>query len=334
MPSLPPRSRIRLCWSIAILAACGPFGWAEALAQAPPPAVSTDSSDRSVVMDEVVVRARPLGPAMWKAQRGDSIVIVLGSVSPLPHRPPWDTRRLEAQMSGAREVLLPPSGRPSALEAVSIAVTVSSLKLPRGRSLTAALPPTLRDRYLRALAAQGMDPRRYESWKPGAAGFLLLSDFREKTGLSSAKPGSTVERLAKAKGIRMRRVGAGSLLSLFNGAKRLSPAADLQCLDLALDEIDREARSARATAAAWSAGDLETVRQSYPAPVLESCLLQMPSYRAVVDRGVETASAQLIEALARPGKTIAVIDLNFLLRRDGVLDRLKAAGAEITAPAE
>jgi hypothetical protein len=41
----------------------------------------------------------------------------------------------------------------------------------------------------------------------------------------------------------------------------------------------------------------------------------------------------LNEALNRPGVTIAVVDLAFLLPANGVLDRLKASGATITSPA-
>jgi len=36
--------------------------------------------------------------------------------------------------------------------------------------------------------------------------------------------------------------------------------------------------------------------------------------------------------LSRPGTTVAIIDLRLLLRANGVLDRLKAQGAEISVP--
>jgi hypothetical protein len=38
------------------------------------------------------------------------------------------------------------------------------------------------------------------------------------------------------------------------------------------------------------------------------------------------------EALQRPGKTVAIVDLNFLLRPGGILDRLKAKGDAIAVP--
>ena len=39
-------------------------------------------------------------------------------------------------------------------------------------------------------------------------------------------------------------------------------------------------------------------------------------------------------ALNRPGRSVAVIDLTFLLRRNGVLDRLKAEGDQVTVPTD
>jgi hypothetical protein len=40
------------------------------------------------------------------------------------------------------------------------------------------------------------------------------------------------------------------------------------------------------------------------------------------------------QALKRPGVTVAVVDLGFLLPANGVLDRLKANGATVTSPVE
>lgn len=293
---------------------------------------AAEAGDRSTVVDELIVTASPLGPAMWTATKGDSEVVILGAVSPLPHQPPWNTQRLELQLADAREVLLPPSGRVSALEAIPMALSANRLKLGRGQSLEQTLPPALRERYLYTLGIFGMDQSKYDGWKAGAAGFLMLSDMREKAGLSSAKPGSTIARLAKKYRKPVRVVGPGSIVALFNNAKTLSEEDHQRCLGLALDEIDREADFARPIATAWGKGDLETVRRGYPAPILDACLLKLPSYRALVGEGVNAAVAELEQALTKPGRAIAVIDLNFLLRANGVLDRLKANGAQITTP--
>ncbi len=298
-------------------------------------AAQTDpaTEDRSVVVDELVVTARPIGPALWRIRRGDAEVVILGSISPVPHRPPWDTRRVEAQIVGARQVLIPPTGRVSAADALSIGFTASRLKMPAGQSMRASLPPALRERYDQAIAGHNLKAEKYDSWKPGAAGFHMLADFREQAGFASGKPATTIQKMAKAAGVPVRVFGRGSLMSLFNGAKTLTPAQHLTCLSSALDEIDREARIGRAVAASWSEGDLEAVRQGYPAPALEACAMQAKNARSVIDRGVSEAVSEIESALEQPGRTVVVLDLNFILRRGGVLDRLQSK-AEVTMPTD
>ena len=74
------------------------------------------------------------------------------------------------------------------------------------------------------------------------------------------------------------------------------------------------------------------MRASYAAPPLEKCLQQVPSVAALIERGTADSARAIGEQLARPGKAVAVVDLNYLLRPNGVLDRLKAQGATVTVP--
>ena len=63
--------------------------------------------------------------------------------------------------------------------------------------------------------------------------------------------------------------------------------------------------------------------------VLRLCvsLYQIPSVAGLAERGTADTTRQILDALNRPGKTLAVVDMSFLLRRSGVLDRLQAQGA-------
>jgi len=54
----------------------------------------------------------------------------------------------------------------------------------------------------------------------------------------------------------------------------------------------------------------------------------------VLEHGTADFTAAIEDSLKHPGKTVAVIDLRYLLRANGVLDRLKASGATITVPKE
>ena len=52
----------------------------------------------------------------------------------------------------------------------------------------------------------------------------------------------------------------------------------------------------------------------------------------MLERGTADFTAAIEAELNHPGKAVAVIDLRYLLRANGVLDRLKAQGDTITVP--
>ncbi len=276
--------------------------------------------------------ARPPGPALWRVRRGDAEVVILGGVTPIRHMQAWDRRRVERALEGARELLLPPRAKFGLLDAASFFFRQGALKLPRGQSLEAVLTPELRARYARVRDSFRSDPLRYREWRPAAAGLLMLADFREQGGLSEAKPGSTVARMAKAAHVRVREVGGVRLMDFYDSARRLTRAQDLACFAAALDQIESEAGNAPAAGEAWARGDLAGVRAHYPPPALEPCLAQLPAWESVLERGTAQGVAAIQDALSAGGRSVAVIDLHYLLRPNGVLDRLKAAGDQIDVP--
>ena len=114
----------------------------------------------------------------------------------------------------------------------------------------------------------------------------------------------------------------------------MSDAQNQACLSAALDDVEHESAHGRAAADAWSIGDLKAVRENTNASLLDGCLLQLPSVQSLLEQGTRDAVQTINGALNRPGHSVAVIDMTFLLRRNGVLDRLKAEGAQVTVPAE
>jgi hypothetical protein len=322
---------------IAVLAACvalaGPAS-AQPPAPVPAPPAANESDGDSVVVAELTVNAPLLGPALWKVARGDSEVFILGGLTPLPHIQTWDTGRLERALGQSSELLVPPSGRVPLLSAAGFAIRALAVRQPLGRTLEPSLPPALRDRFVAERQAFGLKPDAYAHWKPAVAGFLLIGDARRKLGLSNEKPASTVVHLADARRIRVKRVGDFRLGALFTSLTKLSTDQQYACLADELDAIDAERAYARPAALAWSRGDLAGARVGSSGPILDRCAALLSSYNAVLERGTADFTAAIEDSLKRPGKAVAVIDLRYLLRANGVLDRLKAAGATITVPKE
>jgi hypothetical protein len=318
---------------VMVLAALAP----PALALEPPGAESALSerlAELSPLATLEVVGRRP-GPALWRVRRGDTEVVVLGAVSPIPHLQQWDQSRVEHALARSGVLFLPQNRlRFGLIDGAAMFLNQGALKAKGPGGLEASLPPDLRARFERLRDGLKLDPRRYRELKPVVAGLLLLDDFHRAAGLSQDKPGTTVAKMAKADGVEVRMVGDLRAKTFFDAAARMTPAQNQACLSAALDDLEWESAHARPAAAAWAIGDLKTLFANLNPSLLDRCVMQAPTLQEVFDRGVGEGVGLIEGALGRPGTSVAVVDMTFLLRRGGVLDRLKAKGDEIAAPAD
>ncbi|WP_299016571.1 TraB/GumN family protein [uncultured Caulobacter sp.] len=310
-----------------------------ALAQAvPPPTVDlgqAPAQDESAVVAELTVVAKPPGPAVWLVEKDGAKLYILGSAPPLPHQLKWSSPRLEKALDKASLVLVPPEASVGVTQIASFVLRFGAgLRQPLGKSLEPQLPPDLRARFVEARTQARKGPGEYKNWRPAVAGFLLLSDFRQAAGLSEAKPVSTVQRMAKARKLKVKAVGQYRMSAVTTIASKLSPEDQLYCLRVALDEIAYDGAHSTTIGQDWAEGDLGSVRARYRASAAQRCLIHAPGGAELLEKGLVLTTEAMTEALKRPGVTVAVVDLGFLLPANGVLDRLKANGATITSPVE
>lgn len=297
--------------------------------------IAAPPTDMSAVVEELVIEGRPMGPALWTVKRGEAEVVVLGGLAPLPHQLTWTSPRLERALGVADLLLVPPQGRPQLTDLPGMTFRIASLRQGLGQRLEPNLSPALRARFVQVRERLGKGPSRYDHWKPAIAGLMLLADFREHEGLSTGKPATTVQRMAKAQ--RGRRLKIEPMADIHLGAMvksaaSLTPAQHEVCLTAALNDIEGETARARTAAQAWAMGDLATVRANASADLLDRCLMQLPSLTSLLEQDTAQSVMSLDRALSHAGTTVAIIDLRLLLRANGVLDRLKAQGAEISVP--
>jgi len=325
--------RLPLAFALAGLAlSSAPARSADQPPPLPPPAEAGTPDDGSAVVEALEVQARAPGPALWRVKRGESEVVILGGVTPLPHSLAWNTIRVDRELTGAKELLTQPRPKVGVLDAPGLLLKLGKLHNPSGQKLEAVLPPELAARFVKAREAINKPADRYAKWKPAVAGLLLLNDNRSARGLSSAKPGSTVAKLAEAKKTDVHSMGSIKIASLASSITSLTPEQNLACLAQALDQVDQENNEGPARSKAWAEGDLAAFRATKPVLPMESCLADLKGYPALLEEATKDATESMTEALQKPGRTVAVLDLNLLLRANGVLDRLRAAGAEISTP--
>ena len=287
----------------------------------------------SAVVEELLVVARAPGPAIWLVEKGGGKLYVVGAATPLPHQLAWKSPRLERALGQADVLLIPPKASVGPAQIAGFVLKGGGgLRQGLGDKLEDELPPDLKARFVSARTRARKGAGDYKNWQPAVAGFLLLSDFRQAAGLSEAKPVSTIERMAKARKLKIKAVGQYRMSAVVGSAAKLSPDAQLACLRDVLDELEYEGGRPTTIGADWARGDLASVRARYSTSAAQRCLARSPGGAALLAQQISQSASALSDALNKGGVTVAVVDLAYLLPANGVLDRLKAGGAVITSP--
>lgn len=291
-----------------------------------PPAAEGEST----VVEALEVVAHAPGPAMWTVTRGDSQVVIIGGYTPLPHQLEWDHRRLDRALTGAVGFY---ETRPSInpLELAALFFDPGAFKLGRSRTLDSVIGPERQAHLQRVAALAHADTRRMQPFKPAFAGGFAYQTFLRTVGLSAEKPGTTIRKLADAQHVPKRPLAKLGGMSVIRSIQRMDDAAQLACFDATLDQTEWESSHAIAAAQAWSQGHVSELRRLHSTAILDSCL-EGKGAKAVFEKAMADAAASIEALLQRPGRNVALIDIDFLLPKNGVLDRLKASGAEIGVP--
>lgn len=286
-------------------------------------------------IETITVIAKAPGPALWHIAQGQSEVWVLATVAPVPENLQWDHSNIAILLKGARVLLLPPRGEVGLFEGAWFLLTgLGTLEQPDGTTLEATLRDPFKSRFTAARIAVRQDAERYDKYLPAVAAVILESDFWKANDLNFNGPQKEVVALARRALVPARTVAVYPAMDVIHDVPKLSPAAQLTCLEDALNDIEIEAAHAKAAADAWAIGDLAAIKANYSEIKLDSCLQQSNVYSALRER----ASGDIVDAitgeLKKPGKSFAVVPMGVWLRKGGVLERLEAAGLAISGPGD
>ena len=285
-------------------------------------------------LETVIVTANAKSPAIWHATKDGADVAILGIVQPLPDNFVWNTKPLEAALSEARLVLLPPNVQMGILSGAWFYLTESDLLHPPHDK---TLWDVLDSRAAAALAeASGYlrEPKdRYSDNSPIVAAMRLGSDFRHVDYLTTHEPEDSIAALARARHVKVRRIATYDLVPSGEELLKLPPAATGRCIEAAVNDIGFLSRHVAAAANAWALGDISAMMANRAPSQYYACLVGLSPHATQIDaRSVDDTIAAIDAALADGGSTVAVVDVGVLLRPDGVLDRLRADGISVTGP--
>lgn len=301
-----------------------------ALATASPAQTPARDLEANMVEALVVNGAPTGGPAWWTVSDADSKVFILGTPSGLPKGQGWNTARMESRLKGANALILPPSVRANPIKLAAFFL-FNRKPFQTKTPMEDTLPPALRARFVAARTALGKPAGPYAKWKPGVAGMMVGGDFRKSLNISFKQPDDTITALADRARVPQRHVASYDVMPMLKNMSTLTEAAHEACMADALTEVEAGRARALAAAAGWARGDVRTALTAERG--FDRCIAQVPGMSGYVERGVADTTNAIAAALAKPGKTVAIVPLRQLLSQDGVLQRLRARGLKVETPA-
>lgn len=329
----------------AVLLACAALAAAQPV---PPPAVPA-AAPPVVDLDAVLVTGRQPGPGLWQVRRGEHVLWILGTVSPLPKRMQWESGEVERVIGQSQQVITAPTLSLSADLGVfrSMLLLPSLLKArrnPDDKTLQQVLPADLYARWLPLKARYLGRDGSVEKWRPVFAAQELYEAAMRKSGLSMASVTEPVIARAAKRAkvpivpvvVEVKVPDAKRALQEF----RATSLNDSRCFARTLQVIQSDLETMRQRANAWSEGDLDAL----------AGLPGNDQYRVCVDAVGEAAIARKLglgdvrrrardkwletaeRALTQHRSSFAVLSMQTLQEADGPLDRLRARGYEVIAP--
>ena len=293
-------------------------------------AIAAPIDPEASVVEALVSPTRLPGPAWWRVSNPTSSVYVLGVPGAIPKGMAWDQSVVQRRLKGASEVILPPTVTAGVGDTAALIGMLGSLR--SSAPMEDSLPPALKARYAADRARLPGDPRSYTHWLPAVAGLQMVGDWRKKLDLDAAEPAKTVRHLASAEGVKTIPAGTYKALPLFKAMAAQAGPVGPVCVADALGEIEAGAGPVHAAAAGWARGDVRaalTEQRGY-----EKSASNFPEGANITRVATRDTAGAIAAALAKPGHSLAVVNLRALLASGGVLQQLQARGFKVARPDE
>ena len=289
------------------------------------------------VLDEVVVTGERTGPEMWHVHREASDLWILGSMSPLPKGITWRSKQFEQVLEHTNQVVIPKPFEVGIARILWLLITERDILLVRGgKRLKDVMPPNLYARFSALRQQYHESADKWEHYRPIiAAAFLQRTVFHAANLSTRLDLGAAVRMLAEKHKVRVEELKIAGVHDALDALKTMPPATENACVEASVVTMEKDLPRLRDRADAWASGNIERIRSLREPSEVDAC-------RAALDAG--TGAAELIATVRRTwvdnmdhylhhdGVTVAVVNMDMLLEKGGILDELRAKGYAIEGP--
>jgi len=296
-----------------------------AMAQiSPPPPAQSDAQT-----EEIVVTAQRSGIPVWRVTGQRGTVVLVGTIRDVAAGTRWDPLPLEAALARADVVMFPDTtgfslGLFSAIGALG--KWRKQATLPKGQTLQALMSA---DQFARlvALRNRGVLKAGFERKHPYHLALTLRGVAAGKAGFGP-DAGRYVRRTVKKKKLRMVPMAQGNSKAVMAEFFGSTARSHVPCLLEMVTTVETPG-AIKARSDAWASRRVPDVMASVAERAHRKCWPTGSGFDAQRDAALGGTVRAL---LGRPQTTVAVISLDALAARGGVLDDLVSAGFDVRGP--
>jgi uncharacterized protein YbaP (TraB family) len=319
----------------------------------PAPASSAPSSSRAnaPLLQAVTVTGVQPGPGLWKVSKGDHVMWVLGTLSPLPQHMQWQSAEVEDTIAHSQELLESPTAELKVdagfFSKLALLPSVySARKNPGGEDLQQILPPEIYARWEVAKQQYFGDDKGIEYWRPILVAMKLYEKALDRAALTNGRGVvETVEKLAHKHDVKSTPIKYQLVIEHPREAVdtiKQTNLHDISCFNQTLNTVENDMGALTQRANAWSTGDIQTLRSFTLNGRYESCVIavvnadfaQQLGLHDLPERMAAAWLAAAQTAMSRNTQTFAVLPMEQVISPDGFLAQLKAKGYTVQAPDE
>ncbi len=326
---------------------------------APGPGTAIAQSDNlpaPVVLEKMIVSGEQPGPGMWRVSKGDHVLWIIGTQTPMPKKMIWRAKAVEAIVAQAQEILNQPSVSVSTKQIgfftalFLIPSAMDARKNPGGATLRDVVPAglytrwlILRDKYIGEYRIDD-EENDIERWRPMFAALHLYTRAIDELGMTSMSPvWSVINDAAKKHKVKTTDVSYYPAINEPRAAiNELSSSrlADLDCFAKTVEHIENDLDAMRTRANAWAKGDIDMIRKIPVTDQRATCEQAIRNASFMKTLGMQDIPAKVENvwltaaeaALAKNMVTLATLPIARMVAADGYLAKLRARGYAVLEP--
>jgi hypothetical protein len=305
----------------------------------------------SAPIEEVLVTGQQPGPGLWKVTRpsagDDHVLWILGTYGPLPRKMRWRSTELEAVLAESQELIGPVAMRAKVgpLGGVTLLPSLIGVRRnPNDQRLQEVVPAELYARWLPLKQRYIGRDNDVEKWRPIFAAWELYEKALRSSGFESyGVIWPSVEKLARKAKVKITEPEVTVKVEKPRAAIKdfkQTRLDDVECFARTIARLESDLEVMKVRANAWATGDVARLRELAPVDNASACIAVVMNAQLMQDRGytdwpARRAAAWLSaveRAMAENGSTVTVLSIDEIMKPDGYVSRLRAAGYRVEDP--